>query len=261
MVTHIATRRNLVIVVAELIIAVIVCVLAWKRLNSKPAKRAFEMATIAMLAIAITAFTAGSIPIIEIPTGLNQELRVMPPTAFPLTMQQHRNYDTNQFYYRIVVGWPNGVPIYEGPEVDDQSEFIHQTHYYTAILLGEDISAVLMMALSLFFLLEGRKDSSKRSQRKRITRIILAASIFLLSFVLYLFPHHLAYISPDPLFRVVFWGSFVGIGVYALALLTLLSEVVQYTVQNPVQYIDMNPSKDVNRESFGWGSLCRSRKV
>jgi hypothetical protein len=227
MITHIASRCHLVVVVVELIIAVIVCVLAWKRLDSKSIKRAFEIATIAMLAITFTAITAGSIPIIEIPTGPNQELRVMPPTAFPLTMQQHRNYDTNQFYYRIVIGWPDGVPIYKGLEVDDQSEFIHQTHYYTAIQLGEDISACLMMALSLFFLLEGRKDSSKKSQRKRITRFILVASVFLLSFVLYILPHHLAYISADPLFRVVFWGSFVGIGVFALALLTPLSEVVE----------------------------------
>jgi len=61
----------------------------------------------------MTVITTGSIPVVEIPTGPNQEFRMMPPTAFPFTMQQYRDYDSNQFYYRIVIGWPTGIPIYE----------------------------------------------------------------------------------------------------------------------------------------------------
>lgn len=210
-----------------MIIPVIVCILAWNRLQGRLVERAFGMAIVAVLITGLTAATAGSIPVIEISTGPNQELRVMPFTAFPFTMQQHRNYDTNQFYYRIVIGWPNGPPIYEGLEVDDQSEFMHQTHFYTAILLGEDISAGLMMALSLFFHREGRRNRKHMTLRDMITQIILPASIFFLAIILYMLPHHLAYISPDPLFRVVFWGSFIGVGAFTLALFTPVAETVQ----------------------------------
>ena len=135
-----------------MILAVLVCMYAWKRLRGKLLGRAIRMALIAVFITGMVAITAGSIPIIEIPTGPNQELRVMPQTAFPFTMQQFRDYDTGQFYYRIVVGWPNGFPIYQALPIDDQSEFIIRAHLYVTVLLGEAVSAGLMMSLSVLFL-------------------------------------------------------------------------------------------------------------
>lgn len=176
------------------------------------------MAIVAILITGLTAATAGSIPVIEISTGPNQELRVMPPTAYPFTMQQHRNYDTNQFYYRIVIGWPDGLPIYEGLEVDDQSEFIHQTHFYIAILLGEDISAGLMMSLSVLFFFEKRRNRENGGLKENIAQLFLPVSVFSIALLMFTLPHLLTSISHSPWFRVVFWGLFVGIGVYTFSL-------------------------------------------
>ncbi|MHA2322149.1 MAG: hypothetical protein ACXACG_10895 [Candidatus Thorarchaeota archaeon] len=202
-----------------MILPVIVCILAWNRVQGKLFERALGISLVAVLITGLTVATAGSIPVIEIPTGPNQELRVMPFTAFPFTMQQHRNYDTNQFYYRIVIGWPNGPPIYEGLEVDDQSEFIHQTHFYTAILLGEDIAAGLLMSLSVLFVSQRRQKRENDDLKQRnIAQLLLPMSIFSLSLFLFIFSHHLSYVSLSPWIRVVFWGVFVGLGVYTLAL-------------------------------------------
>ncbi len=171
------------------------------------------MALIAVIITALTAITAGSFPIVEISTGSNQELRVMPPTAFPFTMQQYRDYDTSQFYYRIVVGWPNGFPLYEGMAVDDQSEFILRTHLYIALLLGEDISAGLMISLSVLFLLE------KRREQESITRFGLPLVVISVALLFFMVPDLLSFVSPSPWFRIAFWGLFVLIGVYALSLI------------------------------------------
>ena len=195
-----------------MILAVIVLAITWKHLKSTSINRAIKMALVAVVITAFTAITAGSFPIVEISTGSNQELRVMPPTAFPFTMQQYRDYDTSQFYYRIVVGWPNGLPLYEGMAVDDQSEFILRTHLYIAVLLGEDISAGLMISLSVLSFIE------KRREQERITQLGSPLVVLSVAVLFFIIPDLLSFVSPSLWFRIVFWGLFVFIGVYALSL-------------------------------------------
>ena len=109
-------------------------------------------AIVGILITGITVAAAASLPIIEIPTGSDQELRVMPPTAYPFTMQQYRDYNTDQFYYRIVLGWPDGIPLYQGATMDDQSEYIHLAHLGAGVLLGLYMTAGLCVLLILAYL-------------------------------------------------------------------------------------------------------------
>ena len=120
-------------------------------------KKIIQIATIGILATGILTTAAASLPIVTVSTGVNQELRVMPPTEFPLTMQQYRDYDTHQFNYRIVLGWPDGFPIYESMLIDDQSEFIHITHIVAAAFLGIYQFTSLMVIIGLIYILESQK--------------------------------------------------------------------------------------------------------
>ncbi len=140
-----------------MIIVALTCFLVWKHQRGNIAKRIDVLVAISVLVTGLTFITAASPPMVEIPTGPNQELRVMPPTAFPFTMQQYRNYDLDQFYYRIVIGWPDGIPIYEGVANDDQSEFIHFAHLYTAMFLGAYMVVGLMVILVIVYLLALRR--------------------------------------------------------------------------------------------------------
>lgn len=107
---------------------------------------------------------AASLPVTEISTGSNQELRVMPPAAFPFTIQQYRDYDTNQFNYRIVIGWPDGIPIYESVTMDDQSEFIHLAHLSAGLLLGIYQLVGLAALLIVIYLFDRRRLNTEITQ-------------------------------------------------------------------------------------------------
>lgn len=141
-----------------MIIVALACYLVWKQERGNIAKRIDVLVAVAVLVTGLTFITAVSPPIVEIPTGPNQELRVMPPFAFPFTMQQYRNYDLQQFYYRIVIGWPDGIPIYEGVATDDQSEFMHFAYFYTAILLGGHMVVGLMVIIVIVYLFALRRQ-------------------------------------------------------------------------------------------------------
>jgi len=201
------------------IFIVLSCFVVWSRMRGKLIEKTIGLTIIAVLLTGMTVITAGSIPVVEIPTGLNQELRVMPPTAFPFTMQQFRDYDANQFYYRIVIGWPNGIPIYEGIAMDDQSEFIHLAHLHVGVLLGEYVSAGIMMTLAVIFLFELQRrkqdqDETNDINVKFLVKFSIPVIIFSISFVLFLFPEVLSFLPGHFIFAIGFWGMFVGFGAF-----------------------------------------------
>ncbi len=140
-----------------MIVVAFACIFVWKHRRGNIAKRLDVLVAVAVLVTGLTFITAVFPPIVEIPTGPNQELRVMPPTAFPFTMQQYRDYDSDQFNYRIVIGWPDGVPIFEGVTTDDQSEFIHLAHFYTAMILGAYMVVGLTVILTIVYLFALRR--------------------------------------------------------------------------------------------------------
>ena len=149
-----------------MIFVIIACAIAWKYVDGNPVQKTLRIALVGFVVAGISTVLAASLPITEITLGSDQELRVMPPTAFPLTTQQYRDYDTSQFYYRIVIGWPNGVPIFKSVTMDDQSEFIHLAHLNTGILLGEYMMAGLVGILAIIYLFEVRriKSGSKKPE-------------------------------------------------------------------------------------------------
>lgn len=148
----------------QLILVALVGILAWKYLDGSFVKRAIKLFLITTLVTGLSVVPTGTI-LVEIPLGSNPVIfhspvmRVMPPTTFPFTMQQYRDYDLNQFYYRIVIGWPDGIPIYEGGPMDDQSEYIHLAHLQTTILLGAYVFVGQLAILALIYIHHLRKQA------------------------------------------------------------------------------------------------------
>jgi len=131
--------------------------LAWKSIQGEGRKKFIYIGIVGILITGLVTIAAGSLPVVTVSTGVDQELRVMPPAGFPFTMQQYRNYDTNQFNYRIVLGWPDGFPIFESVLTDDQSEFIHIAHLVTATYLGLYLFSSLVVILGLIYIFERYK--------------------------------------------------------------------------------------------------------
>ena len=144
-----------------MILVIVACFLAWRYFSNEPIQKILRIAVVGLIMTGITTAVATSLPITEVSLGPTQELRVMPPTAFPFTMQQYRDYDSNQFYYRIVLGWPDGIQIYKGITQDDQSEYIHLAHLNTGILLGEYMLVGLVSILAVVSLFEARKVKTR----------------------------------------------------------------------------------------------------
>jgi len=106
---------------------------------------------IALVYITVVMGTAGSF--IDFYVGTEEVLRVQPPGSFPFTMQQYRDYEAGQFFYRIVIGWPDGQPVYEFPQSPDQSEFMHAQHYACTIILAFLSMGGAVMALPIIWFL------------------------------------------------------------------------------------------------------------
>ncbi len=149
---------------AILIFVIITCALAWKYFSSGSNQKMLRITIVGIIIAGVTTAVAASLPVTEISTGSNQELRVMPPAAFPFTIQQYRDYDTNQFNYRIVIGWPDGIPIYESVTMDDQSEFIHLAHLSAGLLLGIYQLVGLAALLIVIYLFDRRRLNTEITQ-------------------------------------------------------------------------------------------------
>ncbi len=206
-----------------MIFVVLACIIAWNRPNKTIVNKALRITIIAVLVTGLVAITAGSFPIVEIPTGSNQELRVMPPTAYPFTVQQSRNYDTNQFSYRIVIGWPDGLPIFQSLAMDDQSEFIHLTHLYFAVLLGEYIvTGSLMVIAGLVFIEQLRrikdKDKTSHISGNYLLSFIITLVILSISIIKLVYPTVLSFLPSLIILDICFWAIFMTLGVYILFL-------------------------------------------
>ncbi|MFW9808496.1 MAG: hypothetical protein ACFFE6_03855 [Candidatus Thorarchaeota archaeon] len=211
-----------------MIFVVLACIIAWNRQNNTIVNKTLRITIIAVLVTGLVAITSGSFPIVEIPAGSNQELRVMPPSAYPFTMQQYRDYDTNQFYYRIVIGWPDGLPIFQSLAMDDQSEFINLTHLYIGVLLGEYIvtgSLMVIAGLVFFEQLKRIKDQVKTSylSGNYLLSFIISLAILSISIIKLAFPMTLSFLPSSFLLSQIildigFWAIFMALGVYVLFL-------------------------------------------
>jgi 4-amino-4-deoxy-L-arabinose transferase-like glycosyltransferase len=177
-----------------MIFVILVCVAAWERTRGPYRSHALLVALIGFIAAGISVFVSVIPPIVlEFETSPDQEIRVFGGlTTFPFTLQQHRDYSQGLFHYEIVVGWPDGVPIYANTPFDDQGEFIHWTHLWFTIVLGMYVLIGIPLSAPIIFALEkyihsGKYKSSewKRGPPKEyLQRLIIPLAIFGLSVVL-----------------------------------------------------------------------------
>ena len=76
-----------------MLVVMLVCVGAWMRLGKSYPHRIIVVVVLGIVAVGATTLTGSIPPITDYPMSQDQALRVYPPTAFPFTLQQHRDYD------------------------------------------------------------------------------------------------------------------------------------------------------------------------
>ncbi|MFQ5834114.1 MAG: hypothetical protein ACE5H4_15525 [Candidatus Thorarchaeota archaeon] len=140
---------------------------------------------IALVYIIVVTGTVGGFTEFQVDT--ERMLRVQPPGAFPFTMQQYRDYEADQFFYRIVIGWPDGRPVYEFPQSPDQSEFIHLQHYACTIMLAFLSMGGLFLALPIIWALNRMDHDLAEPSDVPVVVIFGVVEVFLLVLVFRMF--------------------------------------------------------------------------
>ena len=187
----------------DMFVILLVCLGAWVHLGRRYRNRSKIVIVIGVVTVVVTVLTASLGPIIDYPLGSNQALRVYPPTAYPFTMQQYRDYDASSFHYRIVVGWPDGVQIYSHAPTPDQSEFMHIQRFLTTVALGGYVAIGLLLSIPIIIAWEwrSRRDSEdvvvKPSSLigEYIIRLVVALIVICMG-LLMVFAPHLVPIAP-----------------------------------------------------------------
>jgi hypothetical protein len=72
----------------------------------------------------------------RLPIGGDQTLTYFLPTCYPLSQVGWHDAAANQFFYLIVLGWPNGFPLHSFGITDDQSEFMRWQRFADGIIIG-----------------------------------------------------------------------------------------------------------------------------
>ncbi|MHA1907079.1 MAG: hypothetical protein ACW98Y_07280 [Candidatus Thorarchaeota archaeon] len=106
-------------------------------------------------------------PIIELPLGDDEALRVFSPAAYPFSIQQYRDYENRLFSYAIAIGWPEGTLIIQRRIMDDQSEFIHMEHYSSGLSLGLILLAGMITSVAILSLIDRRRLIPKDEMSNR----------------------------------------------------------------------------------------------
>ncbi len=141
-----------------MIFVILACFVAWRVLQRDSHERFNRLAVIVLLVTGLVVISAASLPIIHIYLGGNQELRVMPPTAFPFTLQQFWDHGPDLVQYRIVIGWPDGILIYERPLSHEVFGIMIYEH-----LLGATILAAFLFPVAIGILALINRQSKRNS--------------------------------------------------------------------------------------------------
>jgi len=192
------------VVETDMFVILLVCLGAWAHLGRRYRNRSKMVIVIGVVAVVVTVLTASLPPIIDYPLGSNQVLRVYPPTAYPFTMQQYRDYDASSFHYRIVVGWPDGVQIYSHASTPDQSEFMHIQRFLTTVALCGYVATGLLLSIPIVIAWEWRSRSDLEDVVVKPTSLIgeyiirlVVALIVICMGLLMVFAPHLVPIAPE----------------------------------------------------------------
>jgi hypothetical protein len=199
--------------------------IAWTRSGGRLAESAVRTLAVIALVSGMTTIIAGSVPVAEIPVGANETLRVMPGAAFPFTIQQYRDYDAGVFSYRVVIGWPDGVSIYETAMAEDQSHLIRWSRYWTMAALASWMLVGGILTTAFLSALQYKRNGSRSIERTktdgRNLLLLIPLSIFTASFVLYRFAGNPPFLPGQLFFGIGFLGLFLGLASFLLVLAIL----------------------------------------
>ena len=167
----------------RLLIVIVAVVIAWLSASESMTEKIVVPLSVGLVTSYIVAVLASFPPIITIPLGENEAIRVFSPIAYPLCIQQYRNHETSLFSYTLSLGWPDGIHLLESGLMDDQSEFIHAAHYYFGLSLGL-LLLLLVVALVGTLIFVERKKKITRNQKFSSAQILTTLQLILLILIL-----------------------------------------------------------------------------
>ncbi len=150
----------------SMILVILSLVVVWFLVDFNAKSKLYFLLSVGLILSYIVAVSANLPPILDIPLENNTALRAFPPFAFPFTILQYRDYDASMFNYILALGWPEGIPLFQFPLDDDQSEYIHVQHYQAGLLMG--ILLLLSAVLTAYFLTELDKREILSNMRAKI---------------------------------------------------------------------------------------------
>lgn len=119
---------------------------------------------VAILAVPASSGLGSIWPAIELWTDSQARTLIFPPACFPFTIISFHDFDARLFNYRIVLGWPDGVPVLVLPTEDDQGEFMTIQHLTCAVILTQLASFAALAAVAGILALEAGVVLWKRSR-------------------------------------------------------------------------------------------------
>ena len=211
----------------DMFVILLVCLGAWVHLGRRYRNRSKMVIVIGVVTVVVTVLTASLGPIIDYPLGSNQALRVFLPTTYPFTMQQYRNYDASSFYYRIVVGWPDGVQIYSHEPTPDQGEFIRIQHFLTTAVLSGYVAIGLLVSIPIIIVWEERSRRNSEDVVVKpssligeyIIRLVVALIIISMGLLMVFAPHLVPIVPEHIVFGIGLTITFAGWVLYVCSAL------------------------------------------
>lgn len=156
-----------------MILVVALLVAIWLLVDYQAKSKLYFLLSAGLLLSYIIAMSANLPPILDLPLESNTALRTFPPYAFPFTIMQYRDYDAGLFNYIISLGWPEGIPIYQFPIYDDQSEYIHYQNYQAGLMIG--IILLISAILAACSLINLDKRGILSTRRAKVPPIYILA--------------------------------------------------------------------------------------
>ena len=160
-----------------MLFAIIIVVILWLVFRKMKITWTLGLLAVGFMVAYLLTIGVGMGPLTEIQVGVDEVLRVSPPLSFPFTQQQYRDYSSGTFYYRIVLGWPNGNPVFEFSPQEDQSHFIHAQNYLTLGYIG--LISLTGVIITIFVLwLVGRRLPLLENPVPRNVYLTIYMSVF-----------------------------------------------------------------------------------
>jgi hypothetical protein len=154
-----------------MILVVISLVIIWLLVGSQTKHKLPFLLSAGLILSYIIAVSASLPPILDTPLENNTALRAFPPYAFPFTILQYRDYDAGLFNYILALGWPEGIPLFQFPVIDDQSEYISMQHYSAGLLVG--VLLLLSAIVTVYALMELDKRGILSNKRAGVSPVYI----------------------------------------------------------------------------------------